>query len=349
MNKVKLLQKLETYTIVTVIAVLVWLYAEGENVVTESATITVQFVSGPEVLVEPTTLNNVSIKFESSTSKLADVRAAATRPIKVNVIPDPQNRDQQVNLRDRLQDSTAFSELRVVITEVDPARPTVRVELLKTRNDVEIIVPPQSDLDLVGPPLVNPAKVAVQVPEGYTRPADGGTPLVDLDKLVLAVRLSDIKDLAAAPKGVPLTREVPVTLPDNLRLYPNITITPPRVTVTLTIRKQTATGKVPSVPIRVIMPIVEANKYEVIPEPNQSFLPEDVELSGPRDVIDKIVAKELPLSADLRLSSAELDQGITSKLLEINRPAGVDLVSPPPRLTFTIKKRAAALPAPLNP
>ena len=76
-----LCDKIETFCVVTLITCLVWLYAEGENLVQYSQPVRVRFVGpvGTDLAITPRELINVDITFRASKSQLADLNALVAK------------------------------------------------------------------------------------------------------------------------------------------------------------------------------------------------------------------------------------------------------------------------------
>ena len=140
-------------------------------------------------------------------------------------------------------------------------------------------------------------------------------------------------------------------LSDDLRKQLGSTrraIDPASVQVTVTIRKQTSRLKLPGVPILVTAPWAELKRFGVEIKSGQRVLSEDVEVSGPSDVIDRISSGQIKIWAELRLTVDDLESAITSKQLHLNVPPGVRIESAIPlvNLTITPVQGAGGLPGP---
>lgn len=333
MAKHHIAQKLETYLLVTVVAALVWLFAEGETLTdVRQVTLRLRFTpaAGQDVVIDPVVFNDVTLFYQVPANRVRDVERLADRPVEIDVAPDPDEPRQQINLRDRLANLEKINDIGISVLDVKPAQATVLVEKA-IELEADIVADPGT-LELTEPADIVPAKATVRMRESYKELLNG-------KPMVLTARLADVPDLAAAERGQRLTLDVPLTPPQNIPAQ-HVTITPAKATVTLSIRKQVATTKVQSVPILVRLPIIESNRYEIVPRDNQRFLVEDVELSGPSEVIEQITKGDLPITAELRLTTADLETGVTSKVVHINAPPGVAISSALPKIEFTISKRA---------
>ncbi|MEE9212558.1 MAG: hypothetical protein V3U29_07885 [Phycisphaeraceae bacterium] len=320
--KTSVVQKIETYFVITVITVLIWLYAESKNATKDQTTINVQFVapSGQELMIDPAEPTPVLVTFSSATSKVAEVKKLGS--IKLLV---PEDTSEPVVLRERLAESP-LGELAVII-ETDPPTIRVRAEPFETRMLPIKVLP--GDIQLRELATADPTDAAVKVPASLAPQLDG---------IKLEAHLADaIDDLTKFDDNRPHTISVRLDLPEPFQDKP-VRIEPAAVSVTFTVSRLTKTTSVPLVPIYVRLPVIESNNYEVIPENDQRVLPEDLELSGPPELIEKINNKEILITAELRLDAVELDSGITSKELWINKPPGVAIDSEIPRLNFTIRK-----------
>lgn len=334
-------EKVQTYTIVTVIAALIWLYSESENVkLQKPLQFNIRFVAPPgqPLYIVPTATQQVLITASCATSQYAQLQRLQAKPIHLTVTDDPANSQQTVVLREKLIDSP-IGDLGVNLVDIQPRTLDLRVERLQQVTlpiSTDSIVPP--GIQMSTPPVVNPAEAVVSLPAS------------------IAARVRDVKfeahvdpeATAQLNENVPHDLTVPLSLPpwinDQLRAAPP-TITPPTATVTITIRKQTDSVKLSGVPILLAAPWSEIRRFNVELEGNQRVLREELQLAGPSDVIDSIRKGETRVWAELRLSAEELETRIASKQLFINVPSGVQVESTIPRASFTITP-ASVQPAP---
>ncbi len=337
-----LLEKVQTYTIVTIIAVLIWLYSESENVKQrEPLQYSVRFVAPPgqQLLIDPVLKRQVSVTVRCATSQFAGLQRMQVRPIEVLVTADPDSPEQTVVLRDKFLDSP-IGDLGVSIVEIHPRTLDLRVERIEDTVipiAMDSVVP--DEIQLAAAPVVNPTEAVVQLPVSVVS---------GLGSLKLEARVGP-ETLSRLEENVPHELTVPITLPDilrnRLRGYAP-TIVPTNAAVTITVRKQTDTLSLTGVPILLTVPWEEMKRFTVELAGGQRVLNDNVRLSGPSDVIDKIRKGEIKVWADLRLTVDELESKVTSKPLLISVPASVRVDSAIPRANFTITPAQSPTPPP---
>ncbi len=339
-------EKVQTYFIVTLVAVLIWLYSESENVkLQKPLQLTVQFVAPPgqEMFIVPATRQQVQLTVSSATSQYDHLQRLQVKPIELIVTDDPDNPQQTVVLRDKLLNSPV-GDLGVSIVDLQPRTLDLRVERIEQVTvpiSTESIVPPGAQL--ASAPVIVPSEVTVGLPASL---------VYDLDNLKVEAKV-DPDNVARLEENVPHKLTVPLTLPGYLRdqLFGKAPdITPPTASITITIRKQTDTHTLTGVPILITAPWYELKRFAVQLQDDQRVLSEDVRLTGPSDVIDQIRKGESRVLAELRLSADDLESRITTKQLFLNVPTGVRVESTIPHVNFTITPIAdSAAPRPPTP
>lgn len=326
MAKSRGLERLETGVIVTVISVLVWLYAEGENVVTRQQPMLVRFVppAGQELAIQPQDAVEVVATIRASTGEMSRLDEALRDGVNIEVGPK-SNGDggpQTVVLKDAL----ALSELRTLgvnILDTDPPTARVRVEQLVTRK-LPIVAGP-SRVQLAGVPTFTPAEISVRMPRSLAERYANSKVVAQMNAI----------DMSAFDTNTSVTAPVPLELPVELR---STWTEPERQTVqaTFAIRKQTETIHLPTMRIRVSVDPLLLREYYI--EPVSDVVLRDVELTGPRDTIQAIAEGQTPVWAELRPTRAEVESGVTSLIPVIVAPPGVTAAAPDP-VQVTIRRR----------
>ncbi|MBI1338265.1 MAG: hypothetical protein GC164_15085 [Phycisphaera sp.] len=334
--KTTLWEKIQTLIVVTIIAALVWLYAEDENIKDyPNEVVDVKFVAptGKTLLIEPSTPQRIRVSVRASQGQFAQFqRDYQSAPLEIVVNDNPGSDDpvQQVVLRDALLANSKISSMGLSVTDTQPTIMPVTVEALRK---VELPVRLDAgDAQLVGTPIIDPATASISLPGNLAQ---------KVENQAMTVMLSDVPNLASLPDGVAHTVEqLPIHTPKPVRNYnPNLKPQPAVAKLTFTIRKQTDTLTLTTVPVLVLLPPSALGTYTVkINEVN--YFVHDVSVAGPSDTVAKIKAGELRVSAVLALSAEELDKAITAKELRFDLPTGVSVTSTIPRLEFTITKPA---------
>jgi len=329
MGKSSLRQKIETFLVVTVITLLVWLYAEGRNVTTyTNEPVPVKFVSGDGegLTISPDGPQRVLVSFEGSTAMKQALEAITEDgPIALPVVEQPNapSAVQNIVMKDALNTSV-LRELGIQVTATDPAVLPVTVRRLVS---VEIPVEPiVSDVELATTSAVEPARVQVKVP----------APLASMaEELSLIARVTE-EDLADLPANTPRAVSVRLELPEPLRDQP-VELATRNVAVTVTVRKQSDTITLTSVPIHINAPPLLLRRYR-IDLPEDQVVIRDVKLSGSADAIASIRDKQFRVWAELRPTADELDAGMDQAQLYPHLPPGVRLDSPLPRVPVNVTR-----------
>ncbi len=327
MNTTSLRQKIETFIVVTLITVLVWLYAEGRNVATyANEPVSVKFVSGDGegLTISPDNPQRVLVSFEGSNAMKQALEAATKDgPITLPVVeqPNASSSVQNIIMKDALNDSI-LSDLGILVISTDPAVMPVTVRrLVSVQMSVEPVV---LEVDLAAAPTVDPARVDVKVPAA----------LADLaGELSLIARVPPA-DLASIPANTPRALSVRLELPEALRDQP-VELSARNVAVTVIIRKQTDTLTLTSVPIHINVPPLLLQQYRIA-LPEDQVVIRDVKLSGPADAIASIRDKRFRVWAELRPTADELDAGLDQAQLFLHLPPGVRMEGPMPRVPVKV-------------
>src|SRR5690606_6462795 len=235
--------KIETYIVVTVIAVLIWLYAEGETVkIYEGVPAQVQFVAPPgqDLIIEPAGVISVRMSVRASASQYTQLKRLLDDegPIRL-LVEDTQGLERVESIPDRLA-ADAFADLSVTIISADPATVSLR-----TQQRVEVTLPVEvvpGDLRLAGAPSFEPTHVTVRVP------ADAAD-RVRNQKVQAA--LSSVSVASNWEPNVAHALSVPLTLPEPV---PGTEIAPSQARVRFTIERRPTTVELPLVPLYVTAP-----------------------------------------------------------------------------------------------
>lgn len=325
-------EKFQTYFIVSVIAALIWLYAEDELAKDFQIDVDVRFVAGEgrDLLIDPTGAQGIRLEVRCNSGQYAQLQKALTGPLDLVVKDNGPGGSptQQVLLKEMISAHERIAELGVSIIDVQPKTVAVNVERLE-RITLPIAVMP-GDRVIAGTPSVDPIQASVKVPASLAEMLDGQR---------LEVHLRDVPNLDGLPENVAHAVELAIQPPPLLRGYK---VTPATARVTFALRSQTDSIKLTTVPVLVVLPsTATTGAYTVEVDPQNQFL-RDVELSGPSDVIAAIRDNRIRVNALLYLTTDDLDTGISSKLPQIAVPPGVAVDSTVLPVSFTIRRTPPA-------
>jgi len=319
--------KTETWIIVSLITVLIWLLAEGRTVESHRSVLSVRLVAPPgqTLRIEPAEVQHLEMFYRSAAAQRVQVENLAL-PLEIEVTAgaDPRETRHLVNLRERLLADTPIGELGIDVQRIEPNAIEARVQRLESL-EMPIHVN-TGQLWLAEPPRVEPERVSVVLPSGRVEQARS-----------LAAEASLITlDPSGLQAGQTYTREVPLQLPPPLR-GGTTQMTPTRAKVTFTVRSTHETHTLATVPVLLVAPPTELSRFRVELEDEDRLL-RDVVVAGPSDVIERIRSGQTEVWARFRLSADDLESGVTSAPVTVDLPPGVTIESTLPRVSFTITR-----------
>lgn len=313
-------QRIRTGLGVTLVTLLVWLYAEAQAIVETGEYIQVAFVPAagqrlaiqPEPPIDPDA-PQVFTRVRGSNRQIVQLRELRERgPIELEIPPraDGGSRQESIVVRDALLRSR-LGELGLNIVETIPPTVTLNLEPLTTES---LPVRLQADdLHLASPPEIEPDSVELIVPQRLAEEAS-----------LLAVTASlDDFDLTQFEVDREHEVDVPVQVPEPLR-SDWTRIDPRTVRVSFTIREQTGTIEKERIGIELQVSPVLLRQYSFdVRDEDLNLL--DVELTGPVDVLERIEAGEVSVSASIRPGFDELEEAVGDDPTEVELPVHVHL------------------------
>ncbi|MEO1236099.1 MAG: hypothetical protein AAFX76_04855 [Planctomycetota bacterium] len=327
-------EKVETWIVVTVIAALVWLYAEATVLQqVDGQTVQVLFTEPTAgYALSPTEPVTVEVSFKASSGQVQQFRATTATPLVIELDPaDLDTVETRTVILDETLLRTGLSELGITELDVEPSTYSVTLRPLRSiEMPVRVDV---GELELAnGGAEAEPRSVTVTAPLDVIEELRGQT----------ATAL-----LADAATGEGAGREqvatnVPLDFPDALDLRsPWASASTRTVRVNYTLANNTATTTVGRVPLYVALPVDVQMRYTVRPTDQANSLL-DVELRGPADVIGRIAAGELPVRAELTITDLSKIEQTTLERPVIIAPPGVTPVQVPEAMPVTVRRRGEA-------
>lgn len=359
-----LAQRIKTLALTTIVAGLVWLFAEGESLATRTLEVSVEFPVDPasDLVIRPDDPNFTGmarVRLEATTRTLDAAAASVGGRVRLSpgtpgVPTDPK--DKVVDLREAIG---AIKELRGLgssIADVTPRGVVVSVvRMVKRELPVVVEVPAGADqVALDGDPVASPATVVVRLSEALA------ARLPERAAMTASVAEADLRRLRAdGPQTLTVTLRPP---PELASSGEPVLASPEQVVVTLRLRSKVETITLATVPVWFSLPPTEdAGKWTVTVL--DKFLT-DVQLSGPSDAIARLraggggagggasgVKATLELSSDdLARAAAAAEPGaagggpgggaISRSVVFSGLPAGVSVLSP----GATVRVRVAPRP-----
>ncbi len=349
MKKGALLESLETVLVVTVITALIWLYAEGETILTENREITIEFVTptpGLAITLPEGTPGNsttsVTATLQASSGDWARISNwARSQVVEVEVQAPPTDRyenEQTINLLDALNNSH-LADVRAFVKEVTPSTKTVRVQKLEYVEMGLRVEPGELELSSVPSeePTFSPDKVRVQLPS-----VDAA--LVRSQNLKLTAHL-DRLDPDSLVEDTQKTASVGLSLPPELQNKPHIILDQDRVDVTFILDKLTREITLNRVQVKLNISD-DLTRYSIQIEDTERFIPA-VTLKGPEEIINRIeqqMSEEIPGGRDMVRAQITIKHSDLLEpepyfaVLHIDVPEGVTIIAPLPNQTFITYK-----------
>lgn len=336
---------------VTLVTVLIWMWAAGETRRTEREFATLSFVPPTEgsLRITPSELPNVEFEIRGPQRAIA---AAAERFRTLVEIPagafgvpaDPG--DHQVQLRGLGESLVSEWRIPVTVLSADPPSIMVEIEALSRREARVVAMLPDS-VGTIGNTEVSPSSATIELPGDPSQ-------LESLGELVLTAQVnrSDLEGrLPGALHRVQVPLQVPAELASRLEalgIDPNsIRPDPLDAQVTLTLDSNDVELKLPNpVPVQIAGPAAALDDWTVTIDPESTFL-RDVVLRGSKDVIGQLAQREggLGVIAFVHLTSDDLLTRVTEKPVTLwSLPEGVEVTSvendatSSPRIQFLIEE-----------
>ena len=332
--------QLPTLLIVTVVAVLIWLWAAGETRETDERTFRVQFTTlmPTEHLVQPDEMT-LAVEIEGSRSALRSAQAMGS-PIVLTL--DAGLGDHGVDLARLLNDHPGLRDARISVISTDPPTQELTIyELASATARVE--EPDLGRLQIEGAAVIEPPQVTVQLPLRLKR---------RLGPDITVRALLDPTQLAQLTPGEPARLTARLQLPESLASQTSVSLTPTTVTVSFTVRSNIKETTLPTVPVHISGPWKDHDEYVVEVTEADRFL-ENVTVTADAALIDRIEAGDVKVFAFVHISSTEKEQGIDAKpvtyFLALLPPpelgsttvaAELDGSSQPPLIHLRISERA---------
>ncbi|MFG0328761.1 MAG: hypothetical protein ACF8PN_02575 [Phycisphaerales bacterium] len=332
-----MLERLQSILVVSLITLLIWLYAEGQKLaVLTRSDVRVEIVASEnsDLIVRPAAPDRrFSIRIEGPTGALDELEEQLAQAIRVPIgryeaPSEPRPEPYTISMLETFRRHPIFAGRGVSIRSVDPDTLTYSVDRW-VAQDLEVQVAPLGSVQLDGPPVVEPSRATVQVAESVLRQLDPNT-------LHLVATPESSDSIARLPEGEASTVDARLSLP-AVADRSLVKISNPAAQLTLTVKSQRVELTKNAVPIHLIMTPLDVAQYTV--ELERPVI-DSLELSGPSDVMAKIERGEIRVIGLLRLTSDDLVRGVTEKTVSFDHlPSGVTVISDPYTATFQIRRR----------
>lgn len=346
----RFLREILTIVMVTVVAALIWAFAEAESLRKGEVAVELYFepdttsdrqlkLRAPAEPIGDTDMVRLTVRLEGTALSVDQAERVLRKPLhfrpfdkSIPVTPG----EHSLDLRKILSDHPDIREVAATIASVEPANVPGRVEELGTREvDVRVeLATGQAEL----PPVPKPAKVSIRAPKETlaTIPADA-----------VAIAMLEAPQLERLLPGKPETLAgVRLSLPEALQNLQGIRLNPPNIDVELVLAQRTPTSKPMNVPVHVVLATVEQKRWDITFDQRFQFVP-DVTVTGPPEVVRQIEERKVQVIALLNLSFNELEGTAvqTKEVVFMTMPqvqVPLRFSAPSKAVTFTIARRDPA-------
>lgn len=341
----KLLNQAWTVVMVSVITLLVWLYAEDANVKSyNNERVFVRFVAPDdgEMLIDPpgatvlVSLTGSNGQYQQFSRRVDDSQVIE---IPVPISPGQLSASAQIDMRRELEEGL-LANLGLNLTELDQDNIDVSVQRV-VEVPIDVRVEAQG-LNLARPAESTVQQITVRLPATLaTEAVHRSTATIDLASA----------DLRSVTPGSDSRLTLPIVLPDTIGdlpdgFDPRMSAAEAVVTFRLVIEREPYT--IERLFVKLTSPASVGNRYAIEVPAEYQFLAE-LQVQGPPAQI--ALLRENPGSpnilATVELTNAEADEaavgtGVVTKPVQIyiNLP-GVELVSEPPRIPIEVRLRDA--------
>ncbi len=328
----------QSYGLITLITLLVWLYAEGQDVgsTTQEITLALPDRVGDALVVDFLAVPaggesrrlatlDATVTFKGATAPLSQVRAAIAGgqlvlPVEAADLPQGESRVslrlaellQRVRLRADDPASPTLADLGVSVTASDPLNLTLRVDELVTRP-VRVVFNPPS-VQVKPGHKIDPSSVPATLLASQLDAIAGSEDALFFEAMISAAQLNAMPEDVQQEVALPLRLVAPAMDEPHVRRRINrgvIRWPVDSVSVRFTIvRQRQVIDLRRSVPVWVIASPSELARFGIELEQTNRVLT-NVSIEGPRDLVEALrESGRLRVIARFELSSDELERGI---------------------------------------
>ena len=327
-------ERIVTILTVTLVTLLIWMWAAGETRRTEREFASLSFIPPTEgsLRITPSEIANVEFEIRGPQRAIAKAterfRTLISIPVGAYGVPaDPG--EHRIRMQDLAEALVAEWRLPVTVLSADPPSLDVTIESL-TRRNVRVAALLPDSVRTTGNTEVSPASAVIELPGDPTR-------LDSLGELVLDARVerSDLEGrLPGALHRIQVLLQVPAELAERLKglgIDPGtIRPDPLNAQVTLTLDSNDVEFTLPNpVPVQIAGPPTALEDWVVTIDPGSAFL-RNVVLRGPRDVIRQLEQRQggLGVIAFVHLTSDDLLTRVEEKPVTLwSLPESVEVTS----------------------
>ncbi|MCB9845903.1 MAG: hypothetical protein H6811_07970 [Phycisphaeraceae bacterium] len=294
-------EHVKTLIMVLGVTLLVWIFAEGESLSTQSLQAVVRLDSGNTAIalsVDPSDSWQGPVEFRvaGSIGEIEELRRVI-RGMDSLTLDTRQVGEVSgvIRLAEALRRHPVFAQSGATITHVEPPTVSIVVDALHL-VDVPVVAE-VSGGQVAGSVEVSPPTVRLRLPVRISLDPDA--------RLIARVPQSALADLR--PGARTTIPGVLVEIPSALRNVPGVGLETGVVDVSFTLQTRTSTQAFSSIPFYFSVPSLAFNTFDVEMADGSLFL-NQVTLTGPTDLISQIgPSKRYQITAEVALSPGEME------------------------------------------
>ena len=303
MRKGSVLDLIQTFVIVTIVTLLVWLFADTQIVkVYENQQLWVEFFSPNEDLViEPANEKDripalVLLSYRASSGEKAELDKRLSNTIRIEVSEKPDEPEQTIILKEEI-DKALTNKRGLTLIKTEP--PTLRliVERLQTEElPIEIDLQDVREIQFHKYPIAEPDTVKMTIRASLAQELQGL-------KAIAVLKKSDLTTEVGVEHTVP---NVPIQMPETLKGRWTDR-KPSTVAVNYAILERADTELVKTVPITLMGPPPLFDEFKIEVSESERVL--ELNLRGPADIIEDIKTDQTKIHAVIWLKRSEVEIG----------------------------------------
>ncbi len=328
--------RIQTILVVTLLAILIWLYAEAQNPalpLVQDITIELIPPTGTNLRVTPNANPRTQITLAGPNAALEDLKRQLQIQNNLQLtlgeltLPTTPG-DYNEPIINYLQQHPLFNHNRIRILDIQPNVLTFTVFAM-AQHTFNIETAPIPNLQTDGPIEINPPTISATIPADLLNTLDQ-----DTLKIIAVPKLSASQTYEP---GGRYTVEATLTIP-SIADASVVEFDPNQIVeLTFTVHTTRTELAVPNVPIKLVLPPGDQNRYDIT---ISETLIAELKIAGPSDLINEINAKTKHITGEAIFSSDELTQQITTKQISFDHlPDTLTVLSDPITINVTITRR----------
>lgn len=331
-----MVDRLRIIGVVTLLAVVFWLFAEAESLGQFTGLTRLRFVTGDsaELLVRPADRFDGSVTIDMTGTKAAVARASQVLAGGLSIEPGMTGLPtaeglHSVNLLQALQSHPLVRQTGAQVTSVRPQVVDVVVTELTTQQvPITVELP---GVEVVGAVKVTPERATLRLPRAAWE--------LNSETLRVTARLSEAQ-VRAVPTSGAVRLDARLEAPESVLALPGFAMTESVAALDFIVRTRAVTERLTSVPVQVVLPPIEVGGWRVEIDEDDRFL--DVQAAGAQERIERLRRREDAVIGVVSLSSDDLAAGVQSRpvtLMLLRQGA----MTPPGDLELTSTKQTVNL------